>query len=211
MGKISLFSNHGNVLLVLSEDPDARLRDVALRIEITERAVQKIVRDLQEEGVLTVTKLGRRNSYRINTRKVLDVPLSEQCTVGTWLSAVRGSRKTSKDKQPPVPARAPQAPIESPPETLETVDESEMSSPEQIKDSRPASKETEPLIARNGVHEPAEPLVERPIGEDVEPESPTPVKKKRTSPASSPARSAARKKAAKKKSVSTDEHQGDLF
>lgn len=198
MGKISLFSNHGKVLLVLSEAPDARLRDVALRIEITERAVQKIVRDLQEEGVLTVTKLGRRNRYRINTRKVLEVPLSEQCTVGNWLSAVRGSKKTSRDRKPPVPAKAPQVPPEAARETLETVAESEVSSPEHVKDSRLAPKETEPVV-------------ERPTDEYVESESPTAVKKKRTSPASSPERAAAKKKAATKKRVSKDEHQGDLF
>ena len=47
------------------------LRDVAAEVGITERAVQKIVRDLQDAGFLTVTKQGRCNRYRINKRRSL--------------------------------------------------------------------------------------------------------------------------------------------
>ena len=60
MSKWTLFSNHGHVLLFLANDPEARLRDVAAAVGITERAVQKIVRDLQDGGVLSVSKHGRR-------------------------------------------------------------------------------------------------------------------------------------------------------
>lgn len=67
----TFFSNHGHVLACLAQDHEARLRDVAARIGITERAVQKIVRDLQDAGVITVRKHGRRNRYRINGRKPL--------------------------------------------------------------------------------------------------------------------------------------------
>ena len=89
MANSSLFSNHGNVILVLADDPESRLRDVAERVGITERAVQKIVRDLQDEGLLTVHKHGRRNRYRINTRKVLRHPLSGNRTVGQLLNLMR--------------------------------------------------------------------------------------------------------------------------
>ena len=44
----TFLSNHGRVLLVIAEDPDVRLRDVAASVGITERAVQMIVADLEE-------------------------------------------------------------------------------------------------------------------------------------------------------------------
>lgn len=95
MGNSTLFSNHGHVLLVLADDPEARLRDVAARIGITERAVQKIVRDLQDDGLVTVSKHGRRNRYRINTRKTLRHPLEASRTVGALIGLMKGGAVVS--------------------------------------------------------------------------------------------------------------------
>jgi DNA-binding Lrp family transcriptional regulator len=84
----TFLSNHAHVLVCLAQDPDARLRDVALSVGITERAVQKIVSDLEEAGAIVRERAGRRNSYRLN----LDVPLRHALeshkTVGTLLSLV---------------------------------------------------------------------------------------------------------------------------
>ena len=44
MGDWTIFSNHGHVLVCLARNSSARLRDVALDVGITERAVQKIVK-----------------------------------------------------------------------------------------------------------------------------------------------------------------------
>jgi biotin operon repressor len=88
MGDWTFFSNHGHVLVCLARDREARLRDVAEQVGITERAVQKIVRDLQQEGFLEVTKRGRCNRYRINRRKSLRHSLESRCTVGKLLTQV---------------------------------------------------------------------------------------------------------------------------
>ena len=104
MSHCQLFSNHGNVILVLADDPDARLRDVAQKVGITERAVQKIVRDLQNEGLLTVSRHGRRNRYRINTRKALRHPLDSHRTLGNLLSVMRDTPEPSQ-----APDQAPEA------------------------------------------------------------------------------------------------------
>ncbi|MBK6453179.1 MAG: winged helix-turn-helix transcriptional regulator [Steroidobacteraceae bacterium] len=91
----TFLSNHAHVLVCLAQDPDARLRDVALSVGITERAVQKIVSDLEQAGVIVRERAGRRNSYRLN----LDVPLRHALeshkTVGILLSLVldRAGRK----------------------------------------------------------------------------------------------------------------------
>lgn len=88
MGDWTLFSNHGHVLLYLAGDTRARLRDVAENVGITERAVQKIVRELQDAGYLTVTKHGRCNRYRINGRKSLRHPIESHCTLSRLIQAV---------------------------------------------------------------------------------------------------------------------------
>ena len=75
-------------LCALRETGKSRLRDVALEVGITERAVQKIVRDLQNAGFLTVSKQGRCNRYRINRRKTLRHGLESHCTVGKLLALV---------------------------------------------------------------------------------------------------------------------------
>ncbi len=81
MSDWTLFSNHGHVLVCLVRNSEARLRDVAMDVGITERAVQKIVRDLQDGGMVTVTKNGRRNNYRIHGKKTLRHDLESACTL----------------------------------------------------------------------------------------------------------------------------------
>jgi hypothetical protein len=82
MSTWNIFSNHGHVLLYLAREPDARLRDVAANVGITERAVQKIVRDMQDAGVVDIIKQGRRNSYQIDHAAALRHELEAHCTVG---------------------------------------------------------------------------------------------------------------------------------
>ena len=91
----TFLSNHAHVLVCLALDPDARLRDVALSVGITERAVQKIVSDLEQAGVIVRERAGRRNSYRLNLEVPLRHALESHKTVGTLLSLVldRAGRK----------------------------------------------------------------------------------------------------------------------
>jgi hypothetical protein len=88
MGDWTFFSNYGHVLVCLSRNNEARLRDVAFEVGITERAVQKIVRDMQEAGFITVSKHGRCNRYRLNKRKSLRHGLESHCNVGKLLALV---------------------------------------------------------------------------------------------------------------------------
>ncbi|MDT8319650.1 MAG: winged helix-turn-helix domain-containing protein [Xanthomonadales bacterium] len=90
MSDWTFFSNYGHVLVCLARDRDVRLRDVAARVGITERATQKIVRDLVDAGYLSVTRHGRCNRYRINRRKALRHRLQSQCTVGQLLRLLAG-------------------------------------------------------------------------------------------------------------------------
>ncbi|MFG0274453.1 MAG: helix-turn-helix transcriptional regulator [Phycisphaerales bacterium] len=84
----TFLTNHAHVLICLATDPDARLRDVADRVGITERAVQRIVQDLEEGGVITRSREGRRNRYRIHTRKALRHSVESHRRVADLLAMV---------------------------------------------------------------------------------------------------------------------------
>jgi hypothetical protein len=64
----TFLTNHAHVLLVIAQDPTARIRDIADTVGITERAAQAIVGDLEGGGYLTISKVGRRNEYTVNPR-----------------------------------------------------------------------------------------------------------------------------------------------
>ena len=78
-------SNHTQVLLLLHQDPDARFRDIAQHVGITERAAQRIVADLVESGYVESERVGRRNRYRINTDIAMRHPAQEGHEVGELL------------------------------------------------------------------------------------------------------------------------------
>ena len=67
----TFLSHHAQVLVCVARDPDVRLREVAVEVGVTERAVQAIVNDLVDAGYVTRQRLGRRNHYEVN----LDAPL----------------------------------------------------------------------------------------------------------------------------------------
>ena len=60
-----MLTNHGAALLYLHAHPDARVRDVANALLITERATARILADLKTSGHLRVTHANRRNRYEV--------------------------------------------------------------------------------------------------------------------------------------------------
>jgi len=93
----TFFSNYAHVLVTLADDPSARLRDIAERVGITERAAQRIVRHLEEAGALTKERDGRRNHYRIDPSCPLRHPLESHKTVGSLIRMVHEGRQPGKE------------------------------------------------------------------------------------------------------------------
>lgn len=96
----TFLTNHTHVLLCLYQQPDARLRDVAKAVGITERMVQRIIAELEQAGYLHITKHGRRNHYTLRLQARLRHPLEQQHTIGELLALlsaqpVRKPGKTS--------------------------------------------------------------------------------------------------------------------
>jgi predicted transcriptional regulator len=85
----TFLTNHAHVLILPEREGDLVMRDIALRVGITERAVQRIVADLVGGGFVSVSKDGRRNSYTVDGRQRLRHPVESHRTVGDLLRLVR--------------------------------------------------------------------------------------------------------------------------
>ncbi|CCQ89151.1 putative Transcriptional regulator [Nitrospina gracilis 3/211] len=67
----TFLTNHAHVLLCLAKNPSERIRDLADEVGITERAVQRIIVELEADGYLEHRRDGRRNVYKVFSRKPL--------------------------------------------------------------------------------------------------------------------------------------------
>lgn len=91
----TFLTNHSHVLLSIAADPEIRLRDVAEKVGITERAAQRIVADLIEAGYLTSIKVGRRNRYKLHIGRPLRHPVEQHCRIQSLIALV--SRAPASD------------------------------------------------------------------------------------------------------------------
>ena len=78
-------TNHAAVLLCIASDPEIRMRDIADRVGITERAAQRIVADLVEERYVTRRRVGRRNVYEVQPARLMRHRLARHRQVGAFL------------------------------------------------------------------------------------------------------------------------------
>ncbi|KOT90124.1 ArsR family transcriptional regulator [Streptomyces rimosus subsp. pseudoverticillatus] len=81
-------TNHARVLAAIADNHSVRIRDIAAHCRLTERAVQKIIADLEQDGYLSHTRDGRSNTYQIDPSKVLRHPAEADLglTVASLLS-----------------------------------------------------------------------------------------------------------------------------
>ena len=84
-GDWTFLTNHAHVLVAIARDPNARLRDIAERVGITERSVQGIVRDLLEHGYIARERVGRRNRYQLDGTLPMRHPLEHEHSVNVLL------------------------------------------------------------------------------------------------------------------------------
>ena len=84
----TFLTNHAHVLVCIAREPGVRLRDIAERVGITERATQGIVSDLVEAGYVSRERVGRRNQYAVRDDQPLRHPLEHDQAVGNLLHVV---------------------------------------------------------------------------------------------------------------------------
>lgn len=92
----TFLTNHSHVLLCLAGDDSLRVRDLAQKVGITERAVLKILAELDAGGVIEREREGRRNRYRVRHGTRLRHELEAHRTVGDLIAAVHGGSKKAR-------------------------------------------------------------------------------------------------------------------
>jgi DNA-binding MarR family transcriptional regulator len=83
-----LLSNHGKVLVCIAREPEIRVSDIAEIVGIRERAVQRILAEMREDGLVSSTRDGRRNRYRVNRRRHVPEVADGAVPVGKLLDAL---------------------------------------------------------------------------------------------------------------------------
>ena len=86
----TFLTNHAHVLGVLHSDPEKVLREVAIEVGITERAVQRIIQDLEKGGFIERERVGRQNRYRILKGQPLRHPTEAHRKIGDLLKLITG-------------------------------------------------------------------------------------------------------------------------
>ena len=98
MGNWSFLTNHARALRFVASQPDARLRDLADALDVTERTAFGIVLDLTEAGYVVKERDGRRNRYHIQEHLPLRETIGRNLAIGEVLDLlVDASHGSSKD------------------------------------------------------------------------------------------------------------------
>lgn len=92
----TFFSNNAHVLVCLTQTPQPTTREMAIRVGITERAVQRIVKKMVDANVLNVEKEGRRNRYELDLDQQLRHPLESHKTIGEFLQLMNSENKANE-------------------------------------------------------------------------------------------------------------------
>ena len=62
----TFLTSHASVLLEVARSPDATVRQIADRADLTERQAHRVLSDLVDSGYVQRERQGRRNHYRVN-------------------------------------------------------------------------------------------------------------------------------------------------
>jgi hypothetical protein len=103
----TLLSGHGQVLVEIARNPDARVRDISLVVDLIERTVQSIVADLEVARYLTRTRIGRRTHYTLNPDNPFRDRAQQGLRVGPMLDLLTEMADAGPPRAAPAPARRP--------------------------------------------------------------------------------------------------------
>jgi predicted ArsR family transcriptional regulator len=92
----TFLTNHSHVLLCLAAEDSLRVRDLAQKVGITERAVLKILSELEAGGAIEREREGRRNRYRVLHGARLRHEIESHRTVGDLIAAVHGGNRKGR-------------------------------------------------------------------------------------------------------------------
>lgn len=96
MPEWAFLTNHALVLTLIAKDPRVTAREVSATLGITERAVRKIIADLELGGYIRKKREGRRVRYRINAKLPLRHETQQHAGIGDFLELLGWKRRRKK-------------------------------------------------------------------------------------------------------------------
>jgi len=87
-GEWTFLTNNGRALIYIAKHPRTTTREIAQEANITERAIQKIIADLEASGYIARHKEGRRNHYTVHPELPMRHRLEREHAVGELLLAL---------------------------------------------------------------------------------------------------------------------------
>ena len=100
MLKWTFLTNHAVVLNYIAHHSMITAYELALEVGISERAIRRIIAELQEGGYLTKKKKGRRIEYRVKHHAPLRHETQRGKAVGDLLKVLSAKRKKQKNERP---------------------------------------------------------------------------------------------------------------
>ena len=104
-GRWTLLTGHGHVLVEVARNPHARIRDISPVVGLTERTVQAIVADLEADGYIARTRVGRRTRYTVNRDSLFRHSAQEGLQVGPLLELLTAMADTDAAEPSPADGR----------------------------------------------------------------------------------------------------------
>ena len=100
MADWSLLTNHGRLLLAIENEPGLRVREMADRLEMSERGIALILRDLRQAGYVTSRRQGRRVYYSVVPEKPMRRDSLRHQTVGQLLLLLAAAESSRQPDDP---------------------------------------------------------------------------------------------------------------
>jgi predicted ArsR family transcriptional regulator len=82
----TFLTNHSQVLLCIARNQRMTAKEISEVVGITERAVQRLIRDLEESDYIMRVRVGRQNRYVINTEQPMRHPAQGGRPIGELLA-----------------------------------------------------------------------------------------------------------------------------
>jgi len=96
MPEWTFITKHAIVLSIVSKQPLITARELAIKVDTTERAIRRIIADLYNEGYINKRRLGRRVRYRINHDLTLRHPSHRYVAITDLLKALGWKQRARK-------------------------------------------------------------------------------------------------------------------
>lgn len=78
----TFLTHHAQMLLAVAREPDARVRDLAVRVGVSPRAAVSLLGDLVAAGYVERRREGRRNAYAVHAELPFRHPAHADHAVG---------------------------------------------------------------------------------------------------------------------------------